>query len=86
MAAGVQDIEAGQVEAMSWLPSHVLDETILETKNKKVFINLNQPFFSLLYWSISSQLNLFSLSFVYSVSFYTKTAADSVEKFIMCYV
>ncbi|XWS31591.1 hypothetical protein CRYUN_Cryun23aG0089400 [Craigia yunnanensis] len=35
MAAGVQDIEVGQEEAMLWLPSHVHDGPILETKNKK---------------------------------------------------
>ncbi|XWS76417.1 hypothetical protein CRYUN_Cryun01aG0174400 [Craigia yunnanensis] len=34
-AAGVEDIEVGFEEVMSWLPSHVLDESILESKKKK---------------------------------------------------
>ncbi|PPS19079.1 hypothetical protein GOBAR_AA01485 [Gossypium barbadense] len=54
-AASVEDIEVGFEEAMSWLPSHVLDEAIWETKIKKDDVNCNyhrhrsklpaQPFF-----------------------------------------
>ncbi|XP_022727866.1 uncharacterized protein LOC111283546 [Durio zibethinus] len=34
MAVGVEDIEVGFEEAMSWLPSYVLDEALVETGNK----------------------------------------------------
>ncbi|XWS46810.1 hypothetical protein CRYUN_Cryun14cG0100400 [Craigia yunnanensis] len=34
MAAGFEDIEVGFEEAISWLPSHVLDEAVLETRYK----------------------------------------------------
>ncbi|XVF72421.1 hypothetical protein PTKIN_Ptkin12aG0120000 [Pterospermum kingtungense] len=35
MAAVIEDVEVGFEEAISCLPSHVLDEAILETKKKK---------------------------------------------------
>ncbi|EOX94787.1 Uncharacterized protein TCM_004399 [Theobroma cacao] len=36
MAAVVEDIEVGFEEAMSWLPSHVLDEAVWDTKKNRV--------------------------------------------------
>lgn len=39
-AAAVEDIEVVFEEAVSWLPSHILDEAVLETKNQKVFFAL----------------------------------------------
>lgn len=58
MAAVVEDIEVGFEEAMSWLPSHVLDEAVWDTKKNRV---LNLALFIDVFTAKSSFFSVVSL-------------------------